>query len=599
MGRSIQVVCRLLIPLVCVGLVLSARPNRLSAADIASKDGKKEKSTAKLAVLDLDSSFPEGPEQDGLFGEVSVGLNKIIERLDQAKNDAKINAVLLRIRDPQIGRGKLDEFRAAIARVRKAGKKVYADVRSADSKPYLIASACDEIIMPESGTLAVTGVRAELTFFKDLLDKLGVKAEMMQIGAYKGAAEPLTRSGMSPEFRKQFESVIDDYYNQMIATIAHDRKLDSGKVKDVIDEGLFTATAAKEAGLVDRVAYIDEFRKDLGEKMKVEEVTLVEDYGKKQIDADFSGFGGMMKFMQMLMGGENQEKGGKNKKIAVVYAVGVITEGESGGGLFSEATLGGDTLAKAIRDADANPKVVAIVLRIDSPGGSALASDLVWREVVRAKKPIVASMGDVAASGGYYIAMGAKKIIAEPGTLTGSIGVVGGKVALKGLFEKVGIKTESISRGKLSGWESVDEPFTPAEREAWMKSMKDIYRQFTTKAAEGRKIELKHLQDDLAGGRVYTGKMAVDNKLVDRLGTLDDAVAEAKSLAGLKADEPIDRLDLPKPKTLFEMLFGNSATEAKLPIPKEIAEQFARAATMRRLLSHPAVLVMPFEIQIK
>ncbi len=453
--------------------------------------------------------------------------------------------------------------------------------------------------MPESGTLAVTGVRAELTFFKDLLDKLGIKAEMMQIGAYKGAAEPLTRTGMSPEFRKQFESVIDNYYSQMIDTIAHDRKLDSGKVKDLIDEGLFTATAAKEAGLVDRVAYIDEFRKDLAEKLKVEEVTLVEDYGKKQIDADFSGFGGMMKFMQMLMGGEAQEKGGKNKKIAVVYAVGVITDGESGGGLLSETTLGGDTLAKAIRDADANPKVVAIVLRIDSPGGSALASDLVWREVVRAKKPIVASMGDVAASGGYYIAMGAKKIVAEPGTLTGSIGVVGGKVALKGLFDKVGIKTESISRGKLSGWESVDEPFTTAEREAWMKSMKDIYRQFTTKAAEGRKIELKHLQDDLAGGRVYTGKMAVDNKLVDKLGTLDDAVAEAKSLAGLKADEPIDRLELPKPKTLFEMLFGNSATEAKLPIPKELAEQFAHADTMRRLLSHPAVLVMPFEIQIK
>ena len=163
-----------------------------------AKDTKKEKSATKLAVLDIDSTFPEGPEQDGLFGEVSVNLTKILERMDQAKNDAKIAGVLLRIRDPQVGRGKLDEFRAAIARVRKAGKKVYADVRSADSKPYLIASACDEIIMPESGTLAVTGVRAELTFFKDLLDKLGVKAEMMQIGAYKGAAEPLTRSGIEP-----------------------------------------------------------------------------------------------------------------------------------------------------------------------------------------------------------------------------------------------------------------------------------------------------------------------------------------------------------------------------------------------------------------
>ena len=206
------------------------------------------------------------------------------------------------------------------------------------------------------------------------------------------------------------------------------------------------------------------------------------------------------------------------------------------------------------------------MLRIDSPGGSALASDLVWRAVVTCKKPVVASMGDVAASGGYYIAMGAKKIIAEPGTITGSIGVVGGKIAMKGLMDKIGVKTEVISRGKNSGWQSRIEPFTPSEREAWSKSMDDMYRQFTTKAAEGRKIDLKHLQNDLAGGRVFTGRVAVENKLVDQVGTLDDAIAEAKSLAGLKAEEPIDRLNLPKPKTFFESLFGDSGPEDRLKL---------------------------------
>jgi protease IV len=579
-------------------IVLACLVNYIPAAE-SGKEGGKDKSTAKVAVFEISGSFPEGPDQEGLFGEMSVSLNKILERIDQAKNDNKIAAILLQIRDPEIGRGKIDELRAAIARVRKAGKKVYADVRDVSSKPYLIASACDEIIMPESGTLAVSGVRAELTFFKDLFDKLGIKAEMMQVGAYKGAAEPFTRSGMSPEFRKQFELVIDSYYDQMVDLIAADRKLDRGKVKDLIDVGIMTAESAKTAGLVDRVAYVDEFRKELAEKLKVDEVTLVEDYGKKQVDTDFSGIGGFMKLMQTLMGGESQEKEGKNKKIAVVYAVGVIMDGESAGGLFDEATLGGDTLAKAIRDADANSKVAAIVLRVDSPGGSALASDLVWREVVRAKKPIVASMGDTAASGGYYISMGAKKIIAERQTLTGSIGVVGGKVALKGLLDKLGIKTESISRGKNSGWESMDEPFTPAEREVWMNSMQSMYRQFTSKAAEGRKIDLNHLRDDLAGGRVFTGKMAVENKLVDRLGTLDDAIAEAKSLAGLKADEPIDRLELPKPKTIFEQLFGNAAAESRVPIPKDLAAQFARAETIRRLLNKPAVLMMPCQVRIK
>jgi protease IV len=597
MRRSIRSSCEIYLVFGLVLAFFTAVATSLRADDDSkAKDKKKDKSSAKLAVIEISGAFPEGPEQDGLFGEVTVGLNKVFERMDQAKNDSKIAGVVLQIREPEIGR---DEFRAAIDRLRKAGKKVYADVRMADSKPYLLASACDEIIMPESGTLAVTGVRAELTFYKDLLDKLGVKAEMMQIGAYKGAAEPLTRSGMSPEFRKQFELVIDNYYDQMIDTIAADRKLDRGKVKDLIDEGIFTAAAAKEAGLIDRVAYLDEFRKNLAEKLKVDEVTFVEDYGKKQLDTDFSGIGGFMKMMQMITGGESEEKSGKNKKIAVVYAVGVITDGESGGGMFQEATLGGDTLAKAIRDADANAKVAAIVLRIDSPGGSALASDLVWREVVRCKKPIVASMGDTAASGGYYIAMGTKKIIAEPGTLTGSIGVVGGKVALQGLFDKIGIKTEAISRGKNSGWESMDAPFTAAERDAWMKSMQDMYRQFTAKAAAGRKIDVTHLRDDLAGGRVFTGKMAADNKLIDRLGTLDDAVAEAKSLAGLKADEPIDRLELPKPKSIFEQLFGSSAMETRLPIPAELAAQLARAESFRRLLSRPAVLMMPCQVKIK
>ncbi len=328
-------------------------------------------------------------------------------------------------------------------------------------------------------------------------------------------------------------------------------------------------------------------------------MTFVEDYGKKQVDTDFSGISGITKLLQMLAGGDSQAKSGKNKKIAVVYAVGTITDGESSAGLFQEATLGGDTLAKAIRQADDDAKVVAIVLRIDSPGGSALASDLVWREVVRCKKPIVASMGDTAASGGYYIAMGTKMIVAEPGTLTGSIGVVGGKVALKGLYDKIGITTESIGRGKNSGWQSTDEPFTTAERDAWMKSMKDMYRQFTTKAAEGRKLDVKHLRDDLAGGRVFTGKMAVDNKLVDRLGTLDDAVAEAKKLAGLKADEPVDRLELPKPKGLFESLFGGSAVESRLPIPADLAAQIGRVETFRKLLAQPAVLVMPCQVNIK
>ena len=583
--------------------LLFAITSRPAKADDA-KDSKQK--TAQLGVIELSGSYSEGAGQAGIFGDISDDLNRILERLDSAAKDDKLTGVVLEFRSLELGRGKTSEMRAAVARLRKAGKKVYADLRSGEARDYLLASACDEIAMPESGTLAVTGVRAEVTFYKDLLDKLGVKAEILQKGAYKGTGEIFTRSGMSPEFREDIDLLVGDTYNQMIDTIAADRKLDRGRVKDIIDEGIFTATEAKAAGLIDQVAYRDQFIEQIKKSLKVDEIKLTENYGKKKLDEDFSGFAGFMKLMQMLTGNEPSAASGKNRQIAVIYVVGEIVDGQGSAGLFSSETIGGDTMVKAIRDAENNPKVSAIVLRIDSPGGSALASDLVWRSVVTCKKPVVASMGDVAASGGYYIAMGAKKIIAEPGTITGSIGVVGGKIALKGLMDKVGVKTEVISRGKNSGWQSEMETFTPSEREAWSKSMDDMYRQFTSKAAEGRKIDLKHLQNDLAGGRVFTGRVAVDNKLVDQIGTLDDAIAEAKSLAGLKAEEPIDRLNLPKPKTFFESLLGDSGPEErlKLAVPQlgqlgQLGKTLGEAEQFSRLFDRPAVLVLPYRLEIK
>ena len=600
--------------LLLIVLVLAAA--RWAKADDAddSKDAK-EKKSAQFAVIELSGSYSEGPEQPGIFSEISENLSRIIERVDQAAKDEKIAGVILEFRDLELGRGKIHELRTAIARARKAGKKVYADLRSGESGDYVLAAACDEIVMPESGTLAVAGVRAEVTFYKDLLDKLGIQAEILQKGAYKGTGEIFTRSNMSREFREDIDSLVDDFYDQLIDTIAADRKLDRGRVKDLVDQGIFPASEAKAAGLIDRVAYRDELIDQLKKSMNVDEIKLIEKYGKKKLDEDFSGFNGFLKLMQMLTGNEPSDTSGKNKKIAVIYAAGEIVEGKGTSGLFGGEVIGGDTMIKALRDAEKNPKVVAIVLRIDSPGGSALASDLVWREVVQCKKPIVASMGDVAASGGYYIAMGAKKIIAEPGTVTGSIGVVGGKIALKGLMDKVGVNTEIISRGKNSGWQSSSEPFTPSERDAWSKSMDDMYRQFTSKAADGRGIDLKHLQDDLAGGRVFTGRVAVGKHLVDRVGTLDDAVAEAKSLAGLKADEPIDRLNLPKAKTFFESLFGDAGADdefgaAALQLEKRLGKQlggefgslgrtFGEAAQFSRLFNRPAVLVLPYRLEIK
>lgn len=584
-------------------------------ADRPKNDKSKTGADAKkkvhaLASFTLDGSLPEGAGAAGLFGDLTPNLHKVQERITRAAKDGKVGGILLRIENPGLGRGKVEEMRSTIAEARKQGKKVYAYVQDVSNTDYLLAVACDQIIIPPSGTVSVTGVRAEITFYKTLLDRLGVKADMMQVGDFKGAAEPYTRESMSPEFKRQFESLIDDFYEQMVGTIAQDRKLDRGKVKDLLDEGLFTAAEAKSAGLVDRVEYEDEFRARLQQETQSDEVAEQRNYGKKEIDADFSGFGGMMKFMELLTGAEPGKKSSKGKKIAIVYAVGTIMSGESTSGMFAE-TLGGNTLVKALREAEKDDKVAAIVLRVDSPGGSALASDLVWREVVRSKKPIVASMGDVAASGGYYISMGADKIFAEPGTLTGSIGVVGGKIALKGLFDKVGVKTEVISRGKNSGWESSDEPFTQSERDAWMKVMREIYSQFTTKAAEGRKLELPRLQE-LAQGKVYTGRQALENRLVDQLGTLDDAVAEAKKLAGVPADEAVERLILPEPRSIFEELFGGAAIEMRATVfggsmnggvsgqaVAGLVRALEETDQMLRLFRDPAVTVMPFRVRIR
>jgi protease IV len=598
----------LIVSVFCVGIVKAADEKTANDKD---KSAEKSKSKLTLASFMLDESYPEGPGQPGIFGELSPNLGKIIERINKAASDDKIFGIVIHLNDAELGLGEINELRAAIAHARKLGKKVYADLYEGRSGSYMLACACDEIIMPPVSELTVSGVRMEITYFKGLLDKLGIKADMLQMGAYKGAAEPLTREKMSPEFRKQTEKVIDDFYQQLVDTVADERKLDIGKVKDLIDEGLFTADRAKEVGLIDHVEYLDQFRKELAEKKHVDDVVLAEDYGKKQLDEeDFSGFAGFMKMFELFSGSEQRGKVSSAQKIAIVYAVGEINTGESKGGLSGES-MGSETIIKALREAEKDPKVVAIVLRVDSPGGSAMASDLMWREITRikAKKPIVASMGDMAASGGYYISMGCTKILAEPGTLTGSIGVVGGKLALKGLFDKIGISTDTISRGKNNGWMSSDTPFSDSEREVITRLMKDCYKQFTEKAAAGRNLPLSEM-DSLAGGRLYSGRMAKESKLVDDIGTLDDAVDEAKRLAGLKTDDKIERLILPKPRSFLEDLFGGSLLQSETKVMAsagstgkgfagQLLGQLEQAEDLVQLFAEPAVLIMPYQVRIK
>jgi protease-4 len=584
----------------------SAAASDKSKADSNGKAATAAKrSKVRLAMLVLKDSLPESSGQLGMFGEIGLDLREAINRLEKAAKDKSIAGVVLDIQNPSIGHGKVEELRAAITRFRKAGKKAYAQLETAMPADYLVACACDEIVMPESGLLVLPGIYAEATFYKGLLAKIGVQADFIHMGAYKGAAEPYTRENFSEPVRENMTALIDSMYDEMVTTIVKTRPLSIAQAKDAIDRGLLTAKRAKELGLVDRIAYPDTLRKALADSYQAEPLVYVKNYGKKEVDTDFSGPMGFFKLMQAMMGGTSSTAQARGKKIAVIYAVGPIMTGESQSDPFGGQILGSTTLVEALREANKDKQVVSIVLRIDSPGGSALASDLIWHETQVIEKPIVASMGDVAASGGYYIAMGADKIVAAPGTVTGSIGVVGGKLAIRGLYQKLGITTETIERGKNSGIFGSSGPFTESQRAVVSEMMEDVYQQFTAKAAAGRKMPLEKLRD-LAGGRVYTGTQAKENGLVDELGTLHDAITEAKKLAGLEPDADVRLEILPEPTNFLEVLFGDLDKEEEVslgrglePLAPELIGIARKAYHLRKVFDQPAALVMPFELEVR
>lgn len=588
-----------------LALALVLAPVNVFAAD--AKKAEAKPTEAQIAHISLDESIPESPQPTGLLGEQDDNLRMVQERIEKAGKDAKIRALFLKFGGESIGWGKANELRIAINKYKKSGKKVYAIMEEAAGPGYVLATAADEIVLPPSGWLMLTGMRMEVSFYKNLLDKLGVKADILQVGNFKGAAEPYTRDSMSEQLKSQLSSVLDDLYDQMIGIIAESRRIEATKIRELIDNGPYSAEDAKKAGLIDRVEYSTDLRDRLKKELNVDKLVFKMNYGRRDVDAELDGLAGLMKIMSSLSHHHKKDStaSGFNMKpkLALIYASGPIMTGKSESS-FGESTIGSDTLVKAIREAGENNKVVAVVLRVDSPGGSALASDLIWHELRRIKKPIVVSMGNTAASGGYYISMGANKIFAEPGTITGSIGVVGGKVALRGLFEKVGVGTEVIARGKNSGILSIDTPFTVSERDAFQRMLNDIYKQFTTKAAEGRNMPIENLEK-LAGGRIWTGRQAKANGLIDEVGTLEDAIAAAKTLSNMKPDDAYDLEILPKAPTAFEAIFGD--IDDSLPRDAQLLERLfpevkkplSILKSVRSLTKEPAALITPYVIEIK
>jgi protease-4 len=525
--------------------------------------------------LALDREVPEQPprEIETLFERRPPSLRTLVESLDRAAGDASVRAVVVRLGSlPDAGWGKVQELHAALTRFRKSGKAAYAHLESAGNREYYLATACSKIFAVPTAILDVSGLAAEVTFFRGTLDKLGVQAQFEGVGKYKNAPNQFTERGFTEPHREQMDALLDSVFSQYLDAIAQGRAKTREEAAALIERGPFSAQEALQTGLVDELLYRDEVEA----RLKSAERVTPGVYVKAARGLGFDG----------------------RARVALVYAVGEIVPGESQDGPFGGSGFAGsDTVAGALRQARQDRAVKAIVLRVDSPGGSGTASDVIWREVrlARKAKPVVVSMGDVAASGGYYIAMGGDAIVAQPGTITGSIGVFGGKFSLRGLYDKLGVTRETLTRGRHSDIFSEYRPWDEEERAKIRGLMESFYSDFLRKAAEGRKMSEAEVHA-VAQGRVWTGAEAKQHGLVDQLGGLEEALAVAKSRAGIGADEEVALVVLPERKSLLDLLLQNREEDVLARLPGELRALLR----LGRALQGGSILArLPFDLRIR
>jgi len=513
-----------------------------------------------------------------LGGSARDPLAETLATFRRLARDGDVRAVVLRSGGLPLGLGRAEELRAGIENLRASGKRVIFFLESGGDLEYSVALSADRIFAPPQAVLLVNGFAATALFAAAGLDKLGVKAEFFRVGAYKSAPDLFTRSGMSGEQREVESSLLDDLYGRYLKRIADARRLDESKVRSLLDEGILKPGEAVQAGLIDGLVYPDQLEEEagriLGGKVSLQRVSTSQP-------------------------SRREVRWGGRAKIAVVPVTGDIIRGEGGRDPFGVVRVAGsDSIARRIRQAADDPFVAAIVVRIDSPGGDGNASDLIWRELVRArkekKKPVIASMGDVAASGGYYVAAGADEIFADPGTITGSIGVFVGHFDAQELLGKLGLNFVTVKRGESADLFHPNRALTDAERKTLQAWVDSFYQEFVGRVAEARGLSRAEV-DKVAQGRVWTGSQALERKLVDRLGGFEEALAEAKRRAGLSPDEEVELEDEEAVAVELSDFAGASALDA---VPMRLAPRALRAL---RLLGEPGTMraALPFDLEVQ
>ena len=496
-----------------------------------------------VLVLRLDGDLPEKApmELPALFGadHTAPTVLGVWSALEKAAADAHIKAIVLQPEDITAGWAKLEELRMDVEKFKKSGKPVFAYLRQPGTREYFIASGADRIYLGPAEPVMIKGLRAELMYFKKTLDKLGVSIEVEHAGKYKDFGDMFTRSDMSPETREVMTSVVDDLYGNLVAGIAQGRKKTPEEVRAIIDQGPFTASQALKAGLVDELRFEDQMWGELKDRLKVEPVHVSMDKYAK-ITPESVGLRG-------------------KSQIAVVVGSGDIVRGDPNDDGGSENNLTSYGFSKLLRRVAKDSLIKGVIVRIDSPGGEVTASDEIWREMnlLSKKKPVVISMSDAAASGGYYMAMTGDTIVAYPGTLTGSIGVVFGKPNLHGLYDKLGITKEAIQRGKHAGIDSDYTPLSAEERTKLKDGIDESYRDFVTKVADSRHRKFAEIEP-LAQGRVWLGSQAKARGLVDEIGGIDKAIELIKQKARIPAGERVSLNVYPGRRSLIDLLMKKS-----------------------------------------
>lgn len=532
---------------------------------------------AEITEQQVDNPF------EGVFGgeAPNVGLLQLKQAIKNAKTDPKIKGIFLNVSYPMTGFSTLEEIRQSLLDFREEGKWVIAYSDAMSEGAYYLASAADKIYLNPEGEVEFNGLAIEVTFFKKMFDKLEVKPEIFRVGEFKSAVEPFMLEKMSPANRLQLTEMVNSIYDHVLDRVAEARGIERGKLEQISDKMLVrNAKLSVEHGLVDSLLYYDQVLDELRSKLDLKEDAKVK----------------FIRYNKYRKSYTSAASTTSSNEVAVIVADGTILPGND-----DQGVIGGDAFAAEIRKARENDKVKAIVIRINSPGGSFVASDMMWREVTLAaeKKPVIASMSDYAASGGYYLAMGCDTIVAQPHTITGSIGIFSVLFDASGLLSnKLGITFDDVKTGEYGDMITISRPLTEAEKNVWQTRTEEIYETFTAKAAAGRNMSQDKLKE-VASGRVWTGVQAKERGLVDVLGNFNDAIEIAAEKAGIADDYKV-RL-YPRQKPFFEELMEGLEENSRVSAMKaELGDNYIYYQYWQRVKSYNGTQArIPYEFIIQ